>query len=130
MNPMFPFLYRPDFRSCHPIENAEDKTTKIIIFKGDDTDFLGNQKIRITIDTKLDISNCSAHFRFLNYEKEWDRIPEEKTLDIVFSAEQTGMFPLGIANATLWLVDNHNKKRTIANRIQIVVTQFVDKAYA
>ena len=33
-----------------------------VIFRGDDTDFPGNQELVIEIDTTRDLAGCSAHF--------------------------------------------------------------------
>ncbi len=101
----------------------------IVLFRGDDTDFVGNQQIVVELQTELDISGCSAHFKFLDFSQDFATIPDDKRLFLVFPAESTKDFPLGAMDGELWLVDAEGKRRTIANRIHIVVTKCVDEAY-
>lgn len=100
-----------------------------VVFKGDDTDFMGNQKFVIELQTELDLTGMSAHFRFLDFAQDFDSIPEDKKLEIVIPATSTSKFPLGTADAKIWLVDANGKKRTVANRIHFVVTNSVREAY-
>lgn len=104
-------------------------TQYIVLFRGDDTDFTGNQEIAIKLETEMSLEGVSAHFKFLDFEQDFDTIPEDKELRLVFSAEVTKQFPVGSMDAELYLVDGRRKRRTIANRIHIVVTQSVAEAY-
>lgn len=101
----------------------------IVLFRGDDTDFTGNQQINITINTDLDLTGCKATFRFLDFIQEFDDIPEDKKLNLVVPSSATKKFPLGPSDAELYLTDSNGKIRTIANRIHILVTQSVKEAY-
>ena len=104
-------------------------TQYIVLFRGDDTDFAGNQEIKIKLETEMSLEGVSAHFKFLDFEQDFDTIPEDKELRLVFPANVTKQFPIGSMDAELYLVDERRKRRTIANRIHIVVTQSVAEAY-
>lgn len=104
-------------------------TQYIVLFRGDDTDFTGNQEIKIKLETEMSLEGVSAHFKFLDFEQDFDTIPEDKELRLVFPANVTKQFPIGSMDAELYLVDERRKRRTIANRIHIVVTQSVAEAY-
>ena len=101
----------------------------IVLFKGDDSDFQGNQSVDIVIDTELDTTGMKAHFRFMDFVQDFNSIPENKTLRLVFPNAKTSEFPLGAADATLRFEDASGKFRTISNRIHIVVTNSVHEAY-
>lgn len=101
----------------------------IVLFQGDDTDFIGNQEITVELKTGLDISKCSAHFKFLDFVQDFETIPEDGKLRLVFPEESTREFPLGAMDAEIWLVDQNGKRRTVANRIHIVVTKCLAEAY-
>lgn len=101
----------------------------IILFQGDDSDFTGNQAIEVKLDTTLDLTNCKATFKFLDYVQTFDSIPETKILTLTFPAAQTKLWSLGSFDAEMWLTDENNKRRTIANRIHIVITKSVKEAY-
>ena len=101
----------------------------LVLFKGDDSDFTGNQKIILKLETELDLTGCKAHFRFLDFKQDFNEIPADKTLELVFPKASTSNFPTGAMDAELWLEDSTGKRRTVANRIHIVVTLSVDAAY-
>ena len=101
----------------------------IVLFKGDDSDFQGNQSVDIVIDTELDTTGMKAHFRFMDFVQDFNSIPENKTLSLVFPNAKTSEFPLGAADATLRFEDASGKFRTVSNRIHIVVTNSVHEAY-
>ena len=107
----------------------EEKNQYIVLFKGDDSDFVGNQQILLKLETELDLTGCKAHFRFLDFKQDFDEIPADKTLKLVFPKAQTAKFPLGAMDAELWLEDSTGKRRTVANRIHVVVTNSVKQAY-
>lgn len=101
----------------------------IVLFRGDDSDFVGNQSIYITLDTELSLEGCKAHFRFLDFTQDFDEIPEDKKLLLVFPKDKTAKFPLGAMDASLTLEDSLGRIRTASNRIHIVVTNSVNEAY-
>lgn len=101
----------------------------IVLFKGDDSDFQGNQSVDVVIDTELDTTGMKAHFRFMDFVQDFNSIPENKTLNLVFPNAKTSEFPLGAADATLRFEDASGKFRTISNRIHIVVTNSIHEAY-
>lgn len=108
---------------------AKVQHTYLILFKGDDSDFIGNQNIVLNINTDLDLTGCKAHFKFLDFAQDFNEIPENKQLELVFPKSQTEKFPLGAMDAELWLEDSEGKRRTVSNRIHIVVTNSVLEAY-
>lgn len=104
--------------------------TYLILFRGDDTDFEGNQNIDITLSAEIDLSDKKAHFKFLDFTQDWETIPEDKILHLVIPNTQTSKFPLGAMDAKLWLEDSQGRVRMVDNRIHIVVTDRVDEAYS
>lgn len=103
--------------------------TYLIIFRGDDTDFEGNQNIDITLSSELDLSDKKAHFKFLDFVQDWEAIPDDKVLHLKIPNAQTSKFPVGAMDAKLWLEDSQGRVRMVDNRIHIVVTDRVDEAY-
>ena len=99
-----------------------------VIFRGDDTDFPGNQELVIEIDTTRDLTGCSAHFSFQGFVQDFAKIPADRKLRLVIPNSETGKFALGAADARLWLT-NGQKIRTVENKIHIVVTNRVEEAY-
>ena len=101
----------------------------IVLFRGDDTDFVGNQEIVVKITTERDISGCKAYFKYMGNIQTFDEIPENKELHLVFSREQTKEMPLGTWDAELYLIDENGKRMTVNNRIHMLVTNSVREAY-
>ena len=101
----------------------------IVLFKGDDSDFIGNQEIIVELKTQIPLAGCKAYFKFLNYIQVFSEIPEDGKLTLVFPRSETEKFPLCVADGKLWLEDGNGKERTIDNRIHICVTNSVPEAY-
>ena len=101
----------------------------IVLFRGDDTDFVGNQEIIVKITTERNISGCKAYFKYMGNIQTFDVIPENKELHLVFSHEQTKEMPLGTWDAELYLIDENGKRMTVNNRIHMLVTNSVREAY-
>lgn len=101
----------------------------IVLFRGDDTDFVGNQEIVVKITTERNISGCKAYFKYMGNIQTFDVIPENKELHLVFSHEQTKEMPLGTWDAELYLIDENGKRMTVNNRIHMLVTNSVREAY-
>ena len=101
----------------------------IVLFRGDDTDFVGNQEIVVKITTERNISGCKAYFKYMGNIQTFDAIPEDKELHLVFSSEQTKEMPLGTWDAELYLIDENGKRMTVNNRIHMLVTNSVREAY-
>ena len=101
----------------------------IVLFRGDDTDFVGNQEIIVKITTERNISGCKAYFKYMGNIQTFDEIPQDKELHLVFSREQTKEMPLGTWDAELYLIDENGKRMTVNNRIHMLVTNSVREAY-
>ena len=99
-----------------------------VIYRGDDTDFPGNQELIVELNTERDLTGCSAHFSFQGFTQDFTEIPADRKLRLVIPNSATGKFALGAADAKLWLT-NGTKIRTVESRIHIVVTNRVDEAY-
>ena len=99
-----------------------------VIYRGDDTDFPGNQDLIVELNTERDLTGCSAHFSFQGFTQDFTEIPADKKLRLVIPNSATGKFALGAADAKLWLT-NGTKIRTVESRIHVVVTNRVDEAY-
>ena len=108
--------------NCH-------KPQYIVLFCGDDSNFVGNQTIFIELETDIDTTGCKAHLKYISKTFTWDAIPEDKRLELVFSAEETKAMPLGDWDAELWLEDAQGRRRTVSNQIRIRVTKSVGDAY-
>lgn len=108
--------------NCH-------KPQYIVLFCGDDSNFVGNQTIFIELETDLDTTGCKAHLKYISKTFTWNAIPEDKRLELVFSAEETKAMPLGDWDAELWLEDAQGRRRTVSNQIRIRVTKSVEDAY-
>lgn len=104
------------------------KPKYFVIYRGDDTDFPGNQELIIEIETERDLTGCSAHFSFQGFKQDFSEIPADKKLHLVIPNSATGKFALGAADAKLWLT-NGTKIRTVENRIHIIVTNSIKEAY-
>lgn len=101
----------------------------IVIYQGDDTDFIGNPRVYLELETDLDLDGVTAKFEFLGVEKTFDVIPETKLLAVEFTKEETKTFPVGNAFASLKLTDSEGRVRTVSSDIKIFVTDNVDIAY-
>lgn len=108
---------------------ATTKHEYIVLFRGDDSNFTGNQEIIVELKTTLDLTGCKAHFKFLDFQQDFATIPADKKLHIVFPATATKNFPIAAMDAELWLEDANQKRRTVENRIHVVVTKSVGEAY-
>lgn len=108
---------------------CRDPRKPIAIFKGDDTDFEGNRKLYIDIESLGDLNVKEIIFSFLGVRKSFDTLPTNQRLEISFDREETDKFPLGTSFATLTAIDFNNKSRTLDNRIAILVTNNVNLAY-
>ena len=98
-----------------------------VIYRGDDTDFPGNQERIVERNTERDLTGCSAHFSVQGFTQDFTEIPTDKKLRLVMPNSATGKCALGAADAKLWLT-NGTKIRTVESRIHIVVTNRVDEA--
>lgn len=103
-----------------------------VIYRGDDTDFPGNQELIVNLNTTRDLTDCSAHIEFQGFTQDFDEIPEDKKLRLIFPSSETKKFALGAADAKLWLTygnSDQKKIHTVENKIHVVVTNRVDEAY-
>ena len=103
-----------------------------VLYRGDSSDFPGNQELIVEINTTRDLTGCSAHIEFQGFRQDFDEIPADKKLHLVFPSGSTKQFALGASDAKLWLtygVGTDEKTRTVENRIHVVVTNRVDEAY-
>lgn len=107
-----------------------EETKCIILFRGDDTDFRNSENISIEIDTELSLEGCKAYFEFLGYVQEFESIPDNKKLHLVFPKERTVKFPLCISFGKLWIENADGKRMTISNRINVCVTNSTELAYS
>ena len=122
MNPISKYFHNHCDCNCH-------KPQYIVLFCGDDSNFVGNQTIFIELETDIDTTGCKAHLKYINKTFTWNAIPEDKRLELVFSAEETKAMPLGDWDAELWLEDAQGRRRTVSNQIRIRVTKSVGDAY-
>lgn len=101
---------------------------RIVIFRGDDTDFVSGDEIELTICTSLDLTNCKAHLKFLDFQHDWELIPEDNILKLAISHDITKEFPFCSVMAKLWVTNSNDKIRTIQNDILVTITNKIDEA--
>lgn len=118
--------------NCHS-DNCKAKVPPvyIVLYRGDSSDFAGNQQVycEVKLPEGMSKDGLKAHFRFLDFAQDFEEIPDDGKLVLVFPKEKTAQFPLGAMDATLALEDAQGRVRTIANRIHVVVTNSVSEAY-
>lgn len=109
---------------CH----AHRRGDRIVLYKGDDSNFTGNGPIVVKFDTPGSLEGCSAVFSLLGWQREFTDLSSGE-ISLVFSASETASMPVGTYSATVWLVDRNSRKRTVASRVQVIVTDDVECAY-
>lgn len=102
----------------------------LILFRGDDTDFSLNKAIRFVMtDSGYSLDGMTLHFSFLGVDKEFSDFDPERSCELILTAEETKQFPVGISLATLYLIDENGKKRTLTTTLPVRVTLDADEAY-
>lgn len=102
---------------------------RIVIFRGDDTDFVAGDEIELTLCTSIDLTNCAAHLKFIDFQYNWGSIPSDNILKFTIPNKTTKEFPFCAASAKLWVTSADGKVRTIQNDILVVVTNKVREVY-
>ena len=92
------------------------------IFKGDDSGFEKNQRVNLKLDTNFDLGGCKAHFKFYDYVQDFDEIPADYMLPLVFPSSETSKFPLGMGYAKVWLTDPNGAIHSVSNYMRVKVT--------
>lgn len=100
----------------------------LVLFRGDDSDFALNQNIWIQLDTDVDITGCRLFFQMMGITKELT-LDEDKASKLIFSADETKLMPIGAFDASMFLLDENNKRRTLSNKLAVKVTTNVAEAY-
>lgn len=100
----------------------------ITLFRGDDTTFKGEKRLRVTISTRVSLAGCSAEFELCGLVK---RIPDISTgtFYVTITGDETRKMPCGVHNAVLRAYDDEGRCRTIDNAIRVSITERVDAAY-
>lgn len=101
----------------------------IVIFKGNDTDFEGNMRIYLRIESDVELDVSQIVFNFLGVEKTYPADYFNKNLIVSFTREESRKFPLGLAFGSLSVIDTNNCVRTLDNRIPIYITNNACVAY-
>lgn len=102
----------------------------LIIFRGDDTNHELNKSIRFVMtDSGYNLDGMTLHFSFLGVDKEFSNFDPERSCELVFTAEETKQFPVGISYATLYLIDAGGKKHTLTTTLPVKVTLNAEEAY-
>lgn len=92
------------------------------LFKGDDSGFEKSQRVNLKLDTNYDLGGCKAHFKFYDYVQDFDEIPADYMLPLVFPASETSKFPLGMGYAKVWLTDSNGAVHAVSNYMRVKVT--------
>lgn len=96
----------------------------IYIFKGDDTNWNGEQFLTVNITSQTaDLSNMTAKFILGSYEKEYPLTTG--SFDIDLNAATTGSYAYGPICGTIQVIDEEKRIKTVANRIPFYITDQV-----
>lgn len=100
----------------------------LVLFRGDDSNFELNQKLYVAVETEVDISGCSLFFSMMGVTKELI-LNKDGLAEISFSSEETKYMPIGIFDASMYLIDKDGRRRTLSNKLAVKVTTNVAEAY-
>lgn len=100
----------------------------LTVFKGDDTAFMGGNRLRVTLETGVDLSECCAEFELCGVVKRV-RDVSSGSFRVNFTADETARMPVGVHAATIRVYDGEGRRRTIANDVRVNVTERVEAAY-
>lgn len=96
----------------------------IYIFKGDDTNWNGEQFLTVNITSQTaDLSNMTAKFILGSYVKEYPLTTG--SFDIDLNAATTGSYAYGPICGTIQVIDEEKRIKTVANRIPFYITDQV-----
>ena len=96
----------------------------IYIFKGDDTNWNGEQFLTVNITSQTaDLSNMTAKFILGSYEKTYPLTTG--SFDIDLTAATTGSYAYGPICGTIQVIDEEKRIKTVANRIPFYITDQV-----
>lgn len=96
----------------------------IYIFKGDDTNWNGEQFLTVNITSQTaDLSNMTAKFILGSYEKTYPLTTG--SFDIDLNAATTGSYAYGPICGTIQVIDEEERIKTVANRIPFYITDQV-----
>ena len=101
----------------------------ITIFRGDDTTFKGEKRLRVTINTRVSLVGCCAEFELCGVVKRIQDV-STGTFYISLTAEDTAKMPVGVHSAVLRVYDDESRRRTVDNAIRVNITERVDAAYS
>ena len=107
----------------------DTKPKPIVLYRGDDTDFMGNQDIKVSLDTELDLTGCTVHFTLLGLKRVITELDEGYSFTLTFSRDDTKDFPTGEVYAALWIEDAQSRRRTVADNIRFIITNNAQFAY-
>ena len=86
----------------------------IIIYRGTDTMFQGKSTVVLKIEESQDIEGCSASLRFCGVVKEFtEEQVATRSLEVMYSAEETDEFIPGKGYAYLTLTDGDGRKAVV-----------------
>ena len=103
-----------------------------VIYRGDDTDFLGAEgfSVRIEMAEGLDLTGCTVEVSVLGTVHKY---PVSGTgalvCPFVFSAKDTASMPLGVHCAKVRIIDTAGRVRTIMDTVRVKVVDTVAEAY-
>jgi hypothetical protein len=94
-----------------------DNSGAIIVVKGDDTNFNGQQFLTLRLNTEVwNLSDFEAVFSLCGITKKFNDI-SSGVIDINFSAQETASMPFGMQNGVLRFYDRTHKRATIESLI-------------
>ena len=103
-----------------------------VIYKGDDTDFLGAEgfSVRIEMVDGLDLTGCTVEVSILGTTHKYPITSKDAcACPFVFSAKETAVMPLGVHCAKVRIIDTAGRVRTIMDTVRVKVVDTVAEAY-
>jgi len=106
---------------------TENACNRIKIFKGDDTNWNGEQFLTLYISsTQIDLTGMKAKFILGSFNETYD-IGEEP-ISISLTRAVTGEFSYGPIDGIIQILDTQNRIKTVSNTIPFLVTNKVQDA--
>ena len=99
------------------------------IYRGDDLGGKLGKRIRVKLESDLDINGCTAVVEFQKIIRSFSDIRQDQWLDIFYSHNETRGMSLGVGKMRIYCIDDAGKVRTVKDDIEIEVTDNLADVY-
>ena len=108
-------------------EQTCNACNRIKIFKGDDTNWNGEQFLKLYISsTQIDLTGMKAKFTLGSFNETYDI--DDGPISISLTRAVTGEFSYGPIDGTIQILDTQNRIKTVSNTVPFLVTNKVQDA--